>query len=54
MYQANIFYSSFNGTIYEKNNSLNLSTTTSSKDKIISKYFTLYQLCKRFSEESIE
>lgn len=50
IYNAKIFNSSFNGTIYERNNVFNLSSTTDSKDKIISKYFTLYKICDRFKE----
>jgi glycosyltransferase involved in cell wall biosynthesis len=54
MYRGRVFQSVFNGTVYKRYNNLNLSSTTTSADKIISKYFTMYQVCKRFSEENEE
>lgn len=48
LYNANILNSVINGTIYERHQT-NLSSTTTSEDKIISKYYTLYCLCKLFS-----
>lgn len=43
---AKIFYSGFNGIIYNQNNQNSLSSTTSIEEAIISKYFTLYKLCQ--------
>ena len=51
MYKGQILQSAFNGTIYNRNNDFNLSSITTSEDKIISKYFTLYKICARFKEE---
>lgn len=44
--QANIFYSSFNGIIYNQNNQQSLSSLISLDEAVLSKYFTLYKICK--------
>ena len=44
--QANIFYSSFNGIIYNQHNLYSLSSSASTEEAVLSKYFTLYKLCQ--------
>lgn len=46
LYWANICNSAFNGVIYNQNNNFNISSLSSSEDKILSKYFTLYKICQ--------
>lgn len=46
LYWANVCNSAFNGVIYNQNNVFNISSSTSSEEKILSKYFTLYKICQ--------